>query len=1282
MVSSTPTTCRSCGRPLPADAPQGHCPGCLALAVLGESDDAPDPEADPADEGGQAPPDGAGLSGVRIDGYELLEELGRGGMGVVHRARQLAPPRLVALKLLDVGPAGRAEAFRRFERESHLIAGLEHPNIVRLYGVGEASGHPYFALELVDGESLETLARRGPLPVGQAVRLLTGIAGAVAHAHARRVIHRDLKPANVLIDTQGEPRVTDFGVARRLDTDASLTLTGQVLGTPGYLAPEQLRGDQAPAAPTADVYSLGAILYRLLTGRPPFLAENVEAMLLQVSQEEPVPVRRLNPSVPRDLEAICLKCLEKDPARRYPEAGALAEDLGRFREGRPVRARPETTLRRWVRRCRRRPLATALAGALTLSVALGAVGVLHQWRAAEEARRETQSINVDLVRLVDRLRLERAEELVNRGETPDALAELARLLREQPAHAIAAARTLDLLSRTELALPAGPPLPCTNVEAAVLSPDGRRLAVASWDGFAQIWDLATGSPATPRLAHEKGVKRVAFSPDGRWLASSSTDGTARVWEAQTGQPVCAPLAHAGNVWSLGFSADGSRLATTTEARGEERRYAVHVWQLPKGTPACPPLTNSYWFHGLVFCAGDRRVVAASTDKQAHVWEVATGRLVGSLPHESAVECLAVSIDGALIATGAYDGTARVWDASTLQPLTPPLSHQARLTSVCFSPDGRSLLTASSDRQARVFAVATGQLRYPPMLATGPLRMAGFSGDGSRVITVDEGGNVRLWDGQSGLPWGPPIEHNQPVRHAAFTPDGARLITVAEPGPVYVWSVVSGTRKPARLVHDEALVAAVFGSEPDEVVAVTRSRPLVRWDWAGATRLATGPAQDVDLVFSSLSPRGDLLAVRHVNQRWDVVDVRDGRILAGGFSTAAEEAPPTFSPAGRWLASKSQEGRVELRDLRQAPFKTRILPLSDRAHLASFHFSPDERCLLMDFWHEERDRVWPLESPEAAPWETVMYDSPRAGQFSPDGQLLAVAAPNGDVRLLAPLTGQPRGPSLAHPHPVREVQFTPDGARLVTVSTANALRVWDVATGETLTPTMHPPGAVEQIEVSPDGQVALARSGGRFVSLWDLRTGQSRFPAVEVEGEIVLARFLASKPSEVRSTEASSGAGQMPGNGTQERPVSLRGLGGVGEISRPWVVVAKDGTAVVRDGETGQLLNHAFHHGAELIGADISPDGRAFLLTGNDGVVSVWEPMLPQGPAPGWLAELAEAVAGRRFDGPGEATQPVSIWTAHQLISQLAREEREDYYGRWARGFCRTHAATGGSWFRQ
>src|SRR5262245_3971071 len=303
----------------------------------------------------------------RFGDYELMEEIAHGGMGVVYRARQISLNRTVAVKMLLLGQFSSAASIERFQREATAAAALQHPNIVAIHEVGAIDGQHFFSMDYVEGRSLAAVIREQPLPARTAATYCQGIAEAIAYAHDRGIIHRDLKPSNVLIDVFDQVRITDFGLAKQLDGGSDLTMTGHVLGSPNYFAPELAAGRHREAGPATDVYSIGAILYECLTGRPPFLAESLQETLLKIRDTDVPGPRLLNVRIPRELETICLKCLEKNPASRYASAHELADDLARFLNNEPIHARPVSRAERVWRWCRRKP---ALASFITATALL------------------------------------------------------------------------------------------------------------------------------------------------------------------------------------------------------------------------------------------------------------------------------------------------------------------------------------------------------------------------------------------------------------------------------------------------------------------------------------------------------------------------------------------------------------------------------------------------------------------------------------------------------------------------------------------------------------------------------------------------------------------------------------------------------------------------------------------------------------------------------------------------------------------------------------------------
>src|SRR5262249_21521027 len=367
-VSTGKRFCRKCGAAIPPDSPQNSCGACLLEAALGAGEHEGEVNLD-------VPPS---QMLMEFGDYELLEQIGRGGQGVVFRARQKSLNRTVALKVINLGQWSSKADVKRFRREAEAVASLDHAGIVPIHEVGERDGSCYVSMKFVEGGQLDEVVRRSPMSIRQAVELVAKVARIVHYAHEHNILHRDIKPGNILLDAKGEPHLTDFGLARLLETESSVTQTLDVLGTPSYMAPEQAVGNNAAVSSATDVYGLGAVFYQLLTGQPPFAGGTTYETIKLLLDTEPRQPRQLNPKIDRDLSTICLKCLEKDPKRRYSSALALAEDLERWLKHEPIQARHTGVLARGRKWVRRNPTSALLAASL---IALAAAAGWIVWKS-------------------------------------------------------------------------------------------------------------------------------------------------------------------------------------------------------------------------------------------------------------------------------------------------------------------------------------------------------------------------------------------------------------------------------------------------------------------------------------------------------------------------------------------------------------------------------------------------------------------------------------------------------------------------------------------------------------------------------------------------------------------------------------------------------------------------------------------------------------------------------------------------------------------------------------
>jgi WD40 repeat protein len=917
-------------------------------------------------------------------------------MGVIYKARQLSLNRLVALKMVLAGSHAGPQERSRFLTEAQAVAALQHPNIVQVYEVGEHDGLPFFSMEIVDGGNLADRVRGVPLPPRQAAALVEKLARAVAYAHLHGVVHRDLKPANVLLTGDGVPKITDFGLAKRMWNDPHATgarhatKTGMTVGTPSYMAPEQAAGQGKRVGPPADVYALGAILYHLLTGRPPFVAETALETLLLVTTEEPLSPSRLQPRLPQDLVSICLKCLRKEPEKRYTTAGELADDLRRFLAGEPVLAAPAGRWERLVKWARRRPAAAALlAVSAVAALALLSGGIAYEIRlrqALTEARAGRREAQVRLVRL----NIQTSMDLVDSGQASLSLPLLVEALRistkmheESPGSAEAVADERMHRIRLALVLRECPRLLRLwvhhgQVPDAAFSPDGSQVATAGTDGLACVWDVASGEPVGQPLRHDGALYHVSFSPDGKRVLTACVDGYARVWEVAGGREVCRSPKHKGDVYSAVFSADGQHFVTAS-ADGTAR-----ICDARTGKDRVTPLKHPVAVRNAVFSPDSQRVVTV-TDRAARLWDVASGNPAGSeLHHDGTVVTAAFSSMGNLLVTGGGDKLARVWVVENGREAEPvlkyTLKHDGAVVVACFSPDGKHLATGSEDGAVRLWMADSGE-RLHRLQQSGRIHDVSFSPDGRFLVTGCDSNAAVVWDVARGTPWTHETEAPGSVHCVRFSPDGRSILAASDTEAVQLWQPVYAYRDQhplPRTVHRFSSAKSKDGRW--EAFSVDASTLQVRDTTTGESvgpRLKPG-----GIVISAVfDPAGRRLLTTTSDGDGKIWDPASGRELTPPLAHASTVLSGAFSADGRLVATCSEDNTCRVWD---AATGEPISPfMKHTGSVFQAVFSPDSRCLLTAceggtarLWDARSgERLSPLLNPKG--WPQQVFASPGA-----------------------------------------------------------------------------------------------------------------------------------------------------------------------------------------------------------------------------------------------------------------------------------------------------------------
>jgi len=1013
----------------------------------------------------------------RIGKFEVLSTLGEGAFGIVFKAHDTELDRHVAIKVPRAGNIGSGPAdVERFLREARAVAQLRFPSIIAIHEVGTENGSPYLVSDFIEGITLaDHLTGRG-FSFMESARLIAEVADALQYAHSLGVVHRDVKPSNIMIRPNGSPCVMDFGLAKRGAGEITMTIDGQILGTPAYMSPEQARGEAYKVDGRSDVYSLGVVLYQLLAGELPFRG-NQSMLLHQVLHDEPKPPRSLNSKVPRDLETIALKAMAKEPARRYTSAKSMADDLRRWMAGEPIEARAVGTLERTFRWCKRNPaLATAnavvIVALITVSVLLFVVQHSLNQEQMERGKAETLASEKAKLAADEKVLRDNAVQLAKENKQLAIAAEDRRVQAEELAVQVSFnSFHLRLKDDTALALVGMAQLlpKAANLKNqrlfdslrlhlsglssqmnlnhlrwvashdnksvnVALSTDGKIALFGSPNGAAQLWNVETGSPIGPPLKHKAPITHVSLSADGSIALTAGSDKASQVWETATGKPIGSPLRAKAAISSAALSADG-KAALIRHSNG-----TAQVWD----TATSNPLGNGYDGSVQADLSADGGTVITVVDEKARLWRVTTGEPIGTpLLQPTRISAVAINANGTIALTGSDDGIVRLWQVASGKMIHQLRADSGSVLRVALSPDGKTALTVAEGTTARLWDTATGQPIGAPIFHQGQIAAAAFSADGKSVLTGSNDYTAQLWEVATGQPIGSPLHHRGAVNYVALSADGQFAMTGSMDGAARLWKLPAPPPVLTPLKHLRNISVVALTSDGKLAVAVGGKGNI--WN------TSTGKAHLPCPLPSDLTPQ--FIAVS--------LDDQTVMTSGGGTKTIQLRSMADGNTIGQPLVHPKSVNRIAL----------------NRDGKAALTACQDGSV-----------RLWDTATGTAVATLPALFSNVRGLALSADSKIVLIAGTELGAQLWDVVNRKPFGQNLHRETFVQDVALSADGRVALTASRDKTARVWDTTTGKPIRPPLQHADVVHRVSLSADGRLALTACQNKSAQLWDTATG--------------------------------------------------------------------------------------------------------------------------------------------------------------------------------------------------